>query len=79
MPIENFFQEISFFFEDTGSVNPIRKLENSLKLENTTCCLIKPHIVKQGLAGEIITKIQEAGFDICGASVVSIFYLFFLN
>jgi len=65
-------REISFFFEDTGSVNPIRKLENSLKLENTTCCLIKPHIVKQGLAGEIITKIQQAGFDICGASVQEI-------
>jgi len=47
--------ELSFFFEqprvgkcDLGS--------------NTTLCLVKPHAVKSGLAGRIITKIQQVGF-----------------
>ena len=29
---------------------------------NTTLCLVKPHAVKSGLIGQIITKIQQVGF-----------------
>lgn len=49
----------------------MRKIDNTAKLENTTCCIIKPHIVKAGLAGEVIRLIQHGGFEITGATIVS--------
>lgn len=65
-------REMSFFFPDKSSVNPVRKLENTAKLNNTTCCVLKPHVVKKGLAGEIIRKIQHGGFEVTGANVQEI-------
>lgn len=31
---------------------------------NCTCCIIKPHIVQEGLAGQIIDMILQEGFEI---------------
>ena len=33
---------------------------------NVTCCVIKPHILRQGQAGRIIEEIQVRGFHIFG-------------
>ena len=37
------------------------------RFERTTLCVIKPHIVKDGLAGQVIQMITKAGFIITGA------------
>ena len=31
---------------------------------NCTCCIIKPHIVQEGLAGQVIDMILQEGFEI---------------
>jgi len=64
--------EIDFFFPNKEIPNPVRKIDNTAKLENTTCCIIKPHIVKSGLAGEVIRLIQHGGFEITGATIQEI-------
>lgn len=37
---------------------------NELQLQNTTCCIVKPHAIKQGHLGNIITYIQQHQFKI---------------
>ncbi|KAL3130446.1 hypothetical protein ABBQ38_008268 [Trebouxia sp. C0009 RCD-2024] len=44
--------ELGFFFEQAG----VGKCDLGA---NTTLCLVKPHAVKSGLAGQIISKIQQ--------------------
>ena len=46
--------ELGFFFGQAG----VGKCDLG---SNTTLCLIKPHAVRSGLAGQIITKIQQVG------------------
>jgi nucleoside-diphosphate kinase len=36
----------------------------SAAFNNCTCCIIKPHILQAGLAGQIIDMILEEGFEI---------------
>lgn len=67
--VENALMEMSYFFPEKTPANPVRKIENSAKLVNSTCCVIKPHAMKKGLAGEIIKKIGEGGFKITGAAI----------
>ncbi len=38
--------------------------QNTASYADTTCCVIKPHIVSAGMAGAIIYEIQKAGFEI---------------
>jgi len=40
------------------------ELKTTALLNNCTCCVIKPHIVKAGLVGQIIDAILEEGFEI---------------
>jgi hypothetical protein len=37
---------------------------NTAVFNNSTCCIIKPHLVSAGMAGAAIYEIQKAGFDI---------------
>ena len=39
---------------------------------DSTCCVIKPHLVSAGMAGAVIYEIQKAGFDIGAITAVSI-------
>ena len=59
-------QEIEFFFPS----NRKSRLESTVQLKGSTCCIIKPHAVKSGLVGDIITAIQEAGFNITAMTMV---------
>ena len=34
------------------------------QFNNCTCCIIKPHIIQEGLAGKIIDMILQEGFEI---------------
>lgn len=50
-------REIDFFFGPSSpKVIPV--------LDNCTLCIIKPHAVATGMAGQIMTAISEAGFQI---------------
>jgi nucleoside diphosphate kinase len=37
---------------------------NTALYNDSTCCIIKPHIVASGMAGAVIYEIQKAGFDV---------------
>jgi len=39
-------------------------MQTTAVLDNCTLCLIKPHILKEGKAGQVIDAILEAGFEI---------------
>lgn len=51
-------RELNFFF---GKDSPMK---TTALLNNCTCAIIKPHIVKSGLAGEVIQMILDEGFEI---------------
>lgn len=53
-------QELELFFPSSGGHGPV----NSAKFTNSTCCIIKPHAVNEGLAGKIIKAIINEGFQI---------------
>jgi len=49
---------LDFFFSDKSTLKP------TAIFNNCTCCIIKPHIVTAGRAGEIIDIILQEGFEI---------------
>ena len=66
--------ELGFFFggsatagscgSNSGSCGPGRVQP---LLEGTSLCLIKPHVVREGRAGEIISALQQHGFQTVAA------------
>ncbi|XP_069105017.1 nucleoside diphosphate kinase homolog 7-like [Argopecten irradians] len=61
-------REIEFFFPSNGS----QVQRSTAKFSECTCCVIKPHAVKSGNAGEIISQIMETGFEI---SMLQVFHM----
>ena len=47
-------------------------MKTTAMFTNNTCCVIKPHIVTAGLAGQVIDTILEEGFEI---SAMQMFHL----
>ena len=45
---------------------------NTATYSDSTCCVIKPHLVSSGMAGAVIYEIQKAGFDIGAISAVGL-------
>ncbi len=41
-------------------------------VNNCSCCIIKPHVVKSGLAGKVIDIILEEGFEISALQMFSL-------
>jgi nucleoside-diphosphate kinase len=41
-------------------------------LNNCSLCIIKPHILKNGQAGQVIDMILQAGFEISAAEVFNL-------
>lgn len=66
---ESAARESEFFF---GGKFANRMMKTTAVINNCTLCLIKPHILKSGLAGQVIDMILQAGFEI---SAAEIFYL----
>ena len=62
-------REIDFWF---GGDVKTRKMKTTAMLNNCTLCIIKPHIIIDGLAGQIIDMILTEGFEI---SAMEMFYL----
>lgn len=47
-------------------------MPTTAQLNNCSLCIIKPHIIKEGKAGQVIDMILQAGFEI---SAMEMFYL----
>lgn len=43
---------------------------NTAVYNDTTCCVIRPHLVASGMAGAVIFEIQKAGFEISAIQTV---------
>lgn len=56
--------EVMPYFEDT------RRYPTTAVFSNCTVCLIRPHILKDGRAGEIVSSIMKAGFEVSAARTV---------
>lgn len=56
-------RESAFFFGD-GIEAAKRPMKTTAVLNNCSLCLIKPHIIAEGLTGQVIDMILEAGFEI---------------
>lgn len=59
-------RELDFFF------GPQKNMPSTGQLNNCSLCIIKPHIIKEGNAGQVIDMILQAGFEI---SAMEMFYL----
>lgn len=44
---------------------------NTAVYQETTCCIIKPHIIAAGMAGALVFEIQKAGFEISALQTVT--------
>ncbi|XP_011179111.1 nucleoside diphosphate kinase 7 [Zeugodacus cucurbitae] len=53
-------QDLNFFF------NPKNGLQATLRLKNSTLSIIKPHCIKDGNLGRIVSEITNNGFKITG-------------
>lgn len=63
-------REVSFFF---GGQDPLKRpMQTTAVFNNCTLCLIKPHMFSEGLAGQVIDQILDAGFEI---SAMEMFFL----
>ena len=58
-------REIDFFFPES---NPAKSLAPKavFRMNKSTCCVIKPHAVKSGQIGAILTSVISAGFSVTG-------------
>lgn len=55
-------KEAAFWF---GGQDPSsRPMQTTAVFDNCSLCIIKPHILKEGMAGQVIDQIIEAGFEI---------------
>ncbi|XP_061682156.1 nucleoside diphosphate kinase 7 isoform X2 [Syngnathoides biaculeatus] len=61
-------RELEFFFPTTICHGPV----NTALYSQSTCCIIKPHAVSQGLAGKIINSIAAAGFHISALQMFNV-------
>lgn len=60
--LETAKKELQYFFSDERILNTGPK--TTAVLRNCTCCIIKPHAVREKLTGAIINDIQKAGYTI---------------
>uniref|UniRef100_UPI00358EA752 nucleoside diphosphate kinase homolog 7 isoform X2 n=1 Tax=Myxine glutinosa TaxID=7769 RepID=UPI00358EA752 len=58
---EEAVQELDIIFPSTGHHHGP---SSAVRLDNSTCCIIKPHAISEGLVGKIVNAILEAGFEI---------------
>ncbi|XP_021942838.1 nucleoside diphosphate kinase 7 isoform X3 [Zootermopsis nevadensis] len=64
-------RELYIFFP-TSRIAQYESPRSTATFKNTTCCIIKPHAVQEGLLGDIVSEIQENGFKI---TAIQMFYM----
>ena len=57
----SFKRESSFWF---GGEPRNRPMKTTAVMDNCTLCIIKPHILREGLAGQVVDEITTAGFEV---------------
>jgi len=62
-------REIEFWFG--GDANT-RAMKTTAVMNNCTLCIIKPHIIKNNQAGQVIDMILQAGFEISAAEMFNL-------
>ncbi|XP_067121949.1 nucleoside diphosphate kinase homolog 7 [Centruroides vittatus] len=62
-------KEIEIFFPEAKTIHC-----TTAKFTNCTCCIIKPHIVRKGISGQIIQALIDANFNITALEMVYIDY-----
>ncbi|XP_066249606.1 nucleoside diphosphate kinase homolog 7 [Euwallacea similis] len=67
--VQHAMRESHFFFPKNKS-NPVP--ENAVMLQNSTCCVIKPHAILEDKLGHIISAINDSHYRITG---LQMFYL----
>jgi len=63
---ESAMRELDLFFPRTRGGKEAFPLRALATFTNCTCCVIKPHIVKEGSVGEVINHIFARGYKITG-------------
>jgi len=51
-------------------LGPKADIESSVTLDSCTCCIIKPHAVREGLIGPILTHLSKQSYEISALSTV---------
>ena len=46
------------------------RLASSVTLDNSTCCIVKPHAIKAKLLGKILSSISAQGYEISAATTI---------
>ncbi|PNF26159.1 Nucleoside diphosphate kinase 7 [Cryptotermes secundus] len=64
-------RELNIFFP-MSRIAQYESPRSTATFKNTTCCIIKPHAVQEGLLGDIVSEIQENGFKI---TAMQMFYM----
>jgi len=64
--LESAARECEFFF---GGEGKNKQMKTSAVLNNCSLCMIKPHIINNGQAGQVIDMILQAGFEISAAEM----------
>lgn len=62
-------READFWFNGAPASRP---MQTTAVLNNCSLLLIKPHIVKEGLAGQVIDMVLEAGFEIAAMELFNL-------
>jgi len=61
-------REIDFWFGGDPSTRP---MQTTAVMNNCSLCIIKPHIIKNGQAGQVIDMILQGGFEISACEMFS--------
>ncbi|KAH1000706.1 hypothetical protein HUJ04_013001 [Dendroctonus ponderosae] len=67
--LPNAIREAEFFFPKEKSKNVP---ESTVLLQNTTCCVVKPHAILEGKLGHVLSAINESHYKI---TALQMFYL----
>ena len=67
-------QELAFFFPPTDFQSSELTPKPVASFVDSTCCIIKPHAIKDGLLGKIIDLILSNGFAVTGMQTFNLKY-----
>jgi len=63
-------RECEFWF---GGQDPTKRpMQTTAVMDNCTLCIIKPHMLREGLAGQVVDSILEAGFEISAMEIFNL-------
>jgi len=63
-------RESGFWFG--GEEPEKRPMQTTAVMDNCTLCIVKPHILREGLAGQVVDSILESGFEISAMEIFNL-------